>query len=166
MNDKAKWILYNIFDFAFTWVGSAAVIVYNCITPANSPKFKITLGGISLIVALLCTAKAMYEKSYREKYDMYLQQLAEAIDPNVKAEISKKLNVHKQKNDIYQRAMLVMPFLILYIVTYFGARSLESLSSTVGLILASLLGGSVFNVIKKPVGDRVALQKITKKAAK
>ena len=62
--------------------------------------------------------------------------------------------------------MLLLPFAILYIVTWFGARSLASLSSTVGLILACMGAGSVFNVLKKPVGEKVSLNKMTNKAYK
>ena len=166
MNVKAQYILYSLLDFGLTWGGTAAVIVYNCITPDNSTGYKLTLGGITLIVALLLTAKAVFEKHYREKYDTLLQQLAEVSDPAVKSTISEKINQHKRKNDIYQRAMLLLPFAILYIVTWFGARSLASLSSTVGLILACMGAGSVFNVLKKPVGEKVSLNKMTNKAYK
>ena len=166
MSDKAKYILYSILDFGLTFGGTAGVIVYNYITPTNSLGFKLTFTGIILVVALVLTAKAVFEKGYRQKYDTLLQQLAEASDPVVKSTISEKINQHKRKNDIYQRAMLLLPFAILYIVTWFGARSLASLSSTVGLILACMGAGSVFNVLKKPVGEKVSLNKMTNKAHK
>ena len=115
-----------------------------------------------LVVALLLTAKAIFEKHYRSTYDELLQQLAEATDPEIKAAISKKLEQHKAKNSIYQRLMMLLPFAILYVVTYLGAVSMKSLNGTVGLILASMGAGSVFNVIKKPIGERVRLEKLKK----
>lgn len=163
MSDKAKYILYSILDFGLTFGGTAGVIVYNYITPTNSLGFKLTFTGIILVVALVLTAKAVFEKGYRQKYDTLLQQLSEAKGDETKAAISAELNKHKTKNYIYQRMMILLPFAILYVVTYLGATSLENLNGTVGLILASVGAGSVFNVIKKPVGERVKLDKITKK---
>ncbi len=166
MSDKAKYILYSLLDFGLTFGGSAGVIVYNYITPTNSLGFKLTLTGITLFVVLLFTAKAMFEKNYRNKHDTLLQQLAEATDQETKNGISKELEKHKIKNNIYQRLMVLMPFAILYIVTWLGATSLESLNGTVGLILASMSAGSVFNILKKPIGEKVSLQRIVNKNKK
>jgi len=166
MSDKAKYILYSILDFGLTFGGTAGVIVYNYITPTNSLGFKLTFTGIVLVVALLLTSKAIFEKRYREKYDTLLQQLAEATDDAQKTAISAEINKHKIKNNIYQRMMVLLPFAILYIVTWLGATSLENLNGTVGLILASMGAGSIFNIIKKPIGEKVSLQKITNKNEK
>ena len=115
MTDKAQYILYSILDFGLTFGGTAGVIVYNYITPTNPLGYKLTLGGIILLIALVLTAKAIFEKHYREKYDTMLQQLAEATDPAVKQEISDKINEHKIKNNVYQRLMLLLPFMVLYL---------------------------------------------------
>lgn len=163
MSNKAQYILYTIFDFALTFGGTAGVIVYNYITPTNSLGFKLTLSGIILVIALVLTAKAIFEKRYRQKYDMYLQQLAEATNEDDKRAISSALNKHKLKNNIYQRLMVLLPFGILYIVTWLGATTLDSLNGSVGLILASMGAGSVFNIVKKPIGEKLSLEKITSK---
>lgn len=163
MDDKAKYILYSLLDFGLTFGGSAAVIVYNYITPTNSLGYKLSFTGIALVICLILTAKAVFEKNYRRKYDTLLQQLAEAIDPEEKAKISKEINKHKRKNDIYQRLMVLLPFAILYVVTWLGATTLESLNGTIGLILVSLGAGSVFNIMKRPLAEKVSLQKIIKK---
>ena len=166
MSDKAKYILYSILDFGLTFGGTAGVIVYNYITPTNSLGFKLTFTGIVLVVALILASKAIFEKRYRAKYDTLLQQLAEATTDEAKKSISAEINKHKLKNNIYQRMMVLLPFAILYVVTWLGATSLENLNGTVGLILASMGAGSVFNIIKKPVGERVSLDKITNKKKK
>ena len=163
MSDKAKYILFSLLEYALEFGGSAAVIVMNFIDETSSLGYKLTFGGIVLVIALLLYSKSAFEKSYREKYDTLLQQLAEATDEEVKAAISEKIKSHKMKNNIYQRITLLLPFAILYIVTYLGAVSLSQLQSTVGLILASLGAGSVFNVVKKPVAERISLSKITRK---
>lgn len=163
MNDKAKYILYTILDFGLTFGGSAGVIVYNYITPNNSLGFKLTFTGIVLLIALVLTAKTIFEKNYQRKLDQYLQQLATATDEATKSAINAEIEKHKIKNDIYQRLMVLLPFGILYIVTWLGATALSDLNGTVGLILASMGAGSVFNVIKKPVKERLDLAKITKK---
>lgn len=164
MTDKAQYILYSILDFGLTFGGTAGVIVYNYITPTNPLGYKLTLGGIILLIALVLTAKATFEKHYREKYDTMLQQLAEATDPAVKQEISDKINEHKIKNNVYQRLMLLLPFMVLYLCTWLGATAFENLQASVGLILVSMGVGSVFNVIKKPVRERMNLAKTTAKA--
>lgn len=164
MSDKAKYILYSILDFGLTFGGSAGVIVYNYITPTNSLGFKLTFTGIVLLVALVFTAKYIFEKHYQSKLDGYLQQLAMATDEAIKEEINKQISNHKIKNNIYQRLMILLPFGILYIVTFLGATALSDLNGTVGLILASMGAGSVFNVLKKPVKERLDMEKISKKA--
>lgn len=164
MTDKAQYILYTILDFGLTFGGTAGVIVYNYVTPTNPLGYKLTLGGIILLIALVLTAKAIFEKHYREKYDTMLQQLAEATDPAVKQEISDKINEHKIKNNVYQRLMLLLPFMVLYLCTWLGATAFENLQASVGLILVSMGVGSVFNVIKKPVRERMNLAKTTAKA--
>lgn len=164
MTDKAQYILYSILDFGLTFGGTAGVIVYNYITPTNPLGYKLTLGGIILLIALVLTAKAIFEKHYREKYDTMLQQLAEATDPAVKQEISDKINEHKIKNNVYQRLMLLLPFMVLYLCTWLGATAFENLQASVGLILVSMGVGSIFNVIKKPVKERLDLAKTTAKA--
>lgn len=165
MTDKAQYILYSILDFGLTFGGTAGVIVYNYITPTNPLGYKLTLGGILLLIVLVFTAKAIFEKHYREKYDTYLQQLAEATDPDVKAEISDQINAHKMKNNIYQRLMVLLPFMVLYLCTWLGASAFENLQASVGLILVSMGVGSVFNVIKKPVRDRMKLAETTAKVS-
>ena len=164
MTDKAQYILYTILDFGLTFGGTAGVIVYNYVTPTNPLGYKLTLGGIILLIALVLTAKAIFEKHYLEKYDTMLQQLAEATDPAVKQEISDKINEHKIKNNVYQRLMLLLPFMVLYLCTWLGATAFENLQASVGLILVSMGVGSVFNVIKKPVRERMNLAKTTAKA--
>lgn len=164
MTDKAQYILYSILDFGLTFGGTAGVIVYNYVTPTNPLGYKLTLGGIILLIALVLTAKAIFEKHYREKYDTMLQQLAEATDPAVKQEISDKINEHKIKNNVYQRLMLLLPFMVLYLCTWLGATAFENLQASVGLILVSMGVGSVFNVIKKPVRERLNLANTTAKA--
>lgn len=163
MTDKAQYILYSILDFGLTFGGTAGVIVYNYVTPTNPLGYKLTLGGIILLIALVLTAKAIFEKHYREKYDTMLQQLAEATDPAIKQEISERLNQHKIKNNVYQRLMLLLPFMVLYLCTWLGATAFENLQASVGLILVSMGIGSVFNILKKPVKERMDLAKITSK---
>lgn len=164
MTDKAQYILYSILDFGLTFGGTAGVIVYNYVTPTNPLGYKLTLGGIILLIALVLTAKAIFERHYREKYDTMLQQLAEATDPAVKQEISDKIKEHKIKNNVYQRLMLLLPFMVLYLCTWLGATAFENLQASVGLILVSMGVGSIFNVIKKPVKERMDLAKTTAKA--
>lgn len=163
INDNVKYIILSILDFAFTFGGSAGVIIYNYISEDNSVGYKLSLTGIVLLVVLIFTAKELFEKSYRRKYDTLLQQLAETIKEEDKKLISKKLNELKTWNNIYQRLIVLIPFAVLYAITFLTINSLENLRGTVGLILACMSAGSVFNVVKKPFGERAKLNKILKK---
>lgn len=164
--EKKKYIAFSLFDFLFTYGGSAAVILYSYLVPDSTLGYKLSLTGIILFVAVLFVAKAAFEKSYRTKLDTMLQQLAEATDPAVKTVISGEIEAHKIKNSIYERIMLLLPLIVLVFVTTVAIRWLEDLRASAGLILASMSVGSVFNVLKKPQGEKVQLEKYRKKAAK
>ena len=163
MTNTAKYWLFNILDFGITFGGTAGVIVWNYITPTNPLGFKLTFTGIILVVALVLFAKAVFEKSYRKKYDMYLQQLAEATTEEDKQAIKTALDKHKLLNNMYQRLMILLPFIILFVVTWLGEIALGNLRGSVGLILLSLTGGSAFYIIKQPFYEKMKLEKLTKK---
>ena len=161
---KKKYITYSILDFVLTFGGSGAVILYNYLVPDTSMGYKLSLTGIILFIAVLFTAKAIFEKHFREKLDTMLQQLAEATDPEVKQVISEDINKHKVKNSIYQRLMLLLPFIVLVFVTTVAMKWLADLRASAGLILVSMGAGSVFNVLKKPQGDAVRMENYKKRA--
>lgn len=163
MSSKAKYIVCSLLDYLLTFGGTAGVIIYNYVSPANSAGVKISLTGIVLIIALLLTGKAMFEKNYQNKYNTLLQQLAEAADKDIKEGISKQIEAHKIKNNIYQRITMLLPFIILYIVTLLGAEMLNVLGGTVGLILLSMGAGSIFNIVKKPYKEKAMLNKTIQK---
>lgn len=163
---KVRYIIYSILDFLLTFGGPATVIVISYITETNPLGFKLTITGIMLVLALIFTAKSIFEKKYRSTYDTLLQQLAEANDKDLKDALSKKIEAHKTKNRIYERLMIVLPFAILYVLTWLGAEELTSLHDAVGLIMITLTGGSIFNVAKNPLEEQLSLDKIIKKKAK
>lgn len=164
-SDKVKYWFFNILDFGLTFGGSAGIIVANYVQE-NSASYKLTLSGIILTIALFFSAKHIYEKSYQRQLDNYLQDLASATNENVKTEINNKINVLKRKQDIYDRLMIIMPFAIIYVITWLGASQLENLHSTCGFIIISLGGGSVANVIKKPYLESYKRNKIEYKVEK
>lgn len=162
MTDKAKYLICNILDYIFTYGCTAIVIIYNYVSPSNTTSFKISFTGVILVISIIFFMKAHFEKHYREKHDNLLQQLAEATEPEIKNKISEKINEHKIKNNIYQRVMMLLPFVILFIVSWFGQVTLANLRGTVGLILICLTAGSFMNIVKKPIKERIDLKKITK----
>lgn len=163
--DKVLYLVFSILDFGLTFGGTAGVIVWNYVEE-NSQSYKLTLSGIILTIALFFTAKHMYEKHYQRTLDNYLQDLASATDANVKTEINKKINVLKRKQDIYDRLMVIMPFAIVYMITWLGEQSLANLNATSGLIICSLTGGSIFDILKKPYLERYKREKVEYKVQK
>ena len=165
MSNKTKYFTFSVLDFGLTFGGSIAIIVFNFISE-NTYKYKITLGGIILIIGLLFTAKAIFEKHYRDKLDMLLQQLAKADNTDVKNGISEKIDKLKMEQNIYSRVMLMLPFASIYAVTYFGEVELHTLNGCIGFILAFIGSGSVFNILKKPAYEKWQYDKIVKKYTK
>lgn len=161
MSNKSQYITFSILDFLLTFGGSATIIVFNFISE-NSMKYKLTLSGIVLVIALIFTAKAIFEKHYRDKLDSYLQQLARSTDERVKEAISTKIDKLKMEQNVYSRLIIILPFAIIYVITYLGQIELEKLNGCVGFIILSLAGGGVFNIIKKPAYEKWQLDKITK----
>ena len=58
MTNKSKYFTFSILDFALTFGGPLAIIVFNYVSE-NSNQYKITLTGIILIIGLIFTAKAI-----------------------------------------------------------------------------------------------------------
>ena len=160
MSDKAKKILYLILDIALTYGGTAGVIVYNYVSPTNSLGYKMTLTGIVLVVAFVLFIKARFEKNYQKKMDNYLQELARATDTSVKEKISAEIDKLKLANQIYQKVMILLPFALVCLVAELGAASMKSLGATSGLILISLGGGSIFNILKNNISEKIAIDKL------
>lgn len=161
MSNKSQYITFSILDFLLTFGGSASIIVFNFVSE-NSTRYKLTLSGIVLVIALIFTAKAIFEKHYRDKLDSYLQQLARATDESVKEAISTKIDKLKMEQNIYSRLIIILPFAIIYVITYLGKIELEKLNGCVGFIILSLTSGGVFNILKKPAYEKWQLDKITK----
>ena len=151
-------------DCLLTWGGTAGVIAYNYIVPDNTIGFKVTFTGICLLVAMVFTAKYVFERFYQKKMDNLLQQLATATDENVKAEINKSIEAHKIKLSVYQRLMMMLPILVLFIVCFLGEVSLHNLKGTCIMILLSMGFGSIFNALKTPLANEVKMQKFVDKA--
>lgn len=165
MTYKTKYIIANILDFVFTFGGSALLVGINYVSK-SSAQYKITITGILMLVALVLTAKHIFEKGYRDNMDMYLQALASTTNAEEKEEIEKQINILKTKNNIYQRILILLPFAILYIVAYLGEQELHNLRGTTGLLLTTLGIGSVFNVVKTPLYEKAKMEKLRAKVLK
>ncbi len=166
MTNRGKYLLYSILDFALTFGGAAGVIVYNYITPDTSTGYKLSFTGIVLLIALILVGKAQFEKKYQAKENELLQSLAVATDTSVKEELTNQIDKHHEQNAIYNRIVMVMPFIIITIVCYLSVDVLEELATSCELIVATMGAGSVFNIIKKPLASKAAIEKAQKKIIK
>ena len=92
--------------------------------------------------------------------DNYLQELARATDTSVKEKISAEIDKLKLANQIYQKVMILLPFALVCLVAELGATSMKSLGATSGLILISLGGGSIFNILKNNISEKIAIDKL------
>ena len=166
MSAKKKYILYLILDLLFSILIPVVIVLYNYVTPTASTGYKISLTGIVLFILIITICKSVFENSYRDKLDTFLQQLAEATDLDVKQAISDKINALKVRESIYARIMLLLPFAVILFVSTVAIKWLETLRATVGLIFVTVAVGSIFNVLKKPLKDKVAIEKIKAEVAK
>ncbi len=165
MSSKSKYILTSVLDFIFTYGGSTLVIGINYITE-NNFKYKLTITGIMMLVALVFTAKHLFEKGYRNKMDNLLQLLAATSNEDEKIEINNQIETLKKKRAIYDRIVIMLPFMILYIIAYMGEKELHTLKYTTGILLTTLGVGGVFNVMKQPLYDEYKKDKIKNKLLK
>lgn len=165
MSYKTKYFACCILDFALTFGGPLAIIVFNYVSE-NTSQYKITLTGIVLIIGLLFTAKAIFEKHYRDKLDTLLQQLAKSDNAEVKEGISKEIDKLKMEQNIYTRITILIPFACIYAISFFGEVELHALNGCVGFVMIFLAGGSVFNVIKKPSYEKWQYEKLEQKYTK
>lgn len=160
------YILSSLLDYGLTFGGTMGIIIYNYVDPNNSESFKITITGVILVIAMLYSCKTIFEHNYQNKQNSLLQQLASTPDEAQKEVINHQINVHKMTNRVYAQLTKLLPFAILYVVTFLGATALEDLHGTLGMILACMGGGSVFNVIKVPLQEKANVLKVGKKALK
>ena len=65
MTDRVKYIVYSLLDFALTFGGTAAVIVANYLDKNSGAGYKLALSGVVLAVAVLLSAKALFEKTIK-----------------------------------------------------------------------------------------------------
>ena len=160
------YVITSLLDYGLTFGGTAGIIIYNYCDPNNSESFKITVSGVILVIALIYSCKTIFEHNYQNKQNSLLQQLATARTEEEKDVINHQINVHKMTNRVYSQLTKLLPFAILYVVTFLGATALEDLHGTVGMILACMGGGSVFNVVKIPLQEKANSLKVGKKAEK
>ena len=166
MSAKKKYIIFLLLDLLFSILIPVVIVLYNYVSPSAGIGYKISLTGIILFILIITICKSVFESSYRDKLDTFLQQLAEATDLDVKQAISDKINALKVRESIYARVMLLLPFAVILFVSTIAIKWLETLRSTVGLIFVAIAIGSIFNVLKKPLKDQVALEKIKAEVAK
>lgn len=163
---KVGNVICTLLSYGLTFGGAAGVIIYNYVDPSNSSSFKISITGIILVIALLYTAKGIFEHSYQKSMNSLLQQLGTTMDPNVKDVINDKINKLEVGNQIYVELTRLLPFAILYAVTFLGAVALQELHGTLGMVLASMGAGSVFDVARIPLKKKASSIKFENKAAK
>lgn len=163
MSNRAKYALFATLDFALTFGGPGAVIALHLLDNTRPASYRASLSVVVVVIAAILSAKAIFEHGYRRKYDNLLQQLAMAMDAETKERVAASINALKTANTVYARIVELLPFAILYVVSWLGEQSLASIHATCGLILVSMGAGTVFGVIKCPIGDKAAAEKYAAK---
>lgn len=167
MTNKAKYIIYTILEFALTFGGSGAIIVANYISPDTSIGYKLSFTGILLIVIIALTAKTMFEHTYQNKMNDYLQALASTTDASVKEQINEDIERLKICNAVYQKLTALLPIALMLIMCYLAIDYLAELTDVLEACFVAMGGGAVFGVLKEPLKDKMvqetALKKVSKK---
>lgn len=166
MSNKAKYIIYSVLEYALTFGGTGAVIVYNYVQPDTSLGYKLSFTGIVLIFVIVLVAKAMFEHSYQDKMNDLLQALASATDNSVKEELNNEIERLKVSNEIYQKITTLLPIAMMLAVCYLAIDYLTELTDVLEAILLALGGGGLFGVLKVPLGDKAAEERAQKKVNK
>ena len=166
MTNKGKYILYSVLEYLLTFGGTGAVIVYNYITPDTSIGYKLSFTGVMLILIMVMVAKTMFEHSYQNKMNDYLQALASTSDTDVKNQINESIEHLKIANATYQKITSLLPLALMLVVCYLAIDYLKELTSVLEACMLSMGGGAVFSVVKTPLKDKIIQEAAIKKVAK
>ena len=166
MSEKAKNILLTILDMCLTYGGTTAVLICNYIEEDTSLGYKLSLSGIVLVLLLVFFVKKSFENQYQEKINNYLQQIATCNNELIKEDLTKELENYKMGKYIYNRIIMLLPFALAFVLTYLAVAWFEDLNTSLGLILASMGAGSVFNVVRQPLKEKAHIERLQKKHRK
>ncbi len=108
-------------------------------------------------------AKTMFEHSYQNKMNDYLQALASSNDAQQKRGISEEIDKLKIANATYEKITTLLPLALMLVVCYLAIDYLKELTSVLEACMVSMGGGAVFNVIKVPLKDKIIQEKALKK---
>ena len=166
MSNKGKYILYTVLDYLLTFGGTTAIIVFNYIDPDTSTGYKLSFTGVLLVIVMVMVAKSMFEHSYQNKMNDYLQALASATDSAVKEQINSEIESLKVANATYQKITTLLPLALMLVCCYLAIDYLKELTSVLEACLLSMGGGAVFSVLKEPLKDKVVQEKALAKIEK
>lgn len=166
MTNKGKYTLYSVLDYLLTFGGTGAIIVMNYISPDTSTGYKLSFTGVLLILIMVMVAKSMFEHSYQNKMNDYLQALASTSDTAVKDQINSDIESLKIANATYQKITTLLPLALMLVCCYLAIDYLEELTSVLEACLLSMGGGAVFSVLKEPLKDKIVQERALKKVNK
>lgn len=166
MTNKGKYILYSILDYLLTFGGTGAIIVFNYINPDTSTGYKLSFTGVLLFVIMVLVAKSMFEHSYQNKMNDYLQALASTSDTAVKDQINSDIEKLKIANAVYQKITTLLPLALMLVCCYLAIDYLKELTGVLEACLLSMGGGAVFSVLKEPLKDKIVQEKALAKVNK
>lgn len=166
MTNRGKYILYSVLEYLLTFGGTGAIVVFNYINPNTSTGYKLSFTGVLLILIMVMVAKTMFEHSYQNKMNDYLQALASASDTEVKNSINESIESLKVTNAVYEKITTLLPIALMLVVCYLAIDYLKELTSVLEACLVSMGGGAVFSVVKVPLKDKIVEEKALKKINK
>ena len=166
MTNKGKYILYSVLDYLLTFGGTGAIVVLNYVSPDTSTGYKLSFTGVLLIVIMVMVAKSMFEHTYQNKMNDYLQALASTSDTAVKEQINSEIEKLKIANATYQKITTLLPLALMLVCCYLAIDYLKELTSVLEACLLSMGGGAVFSVLKEPLKDKVVQEQAIKKVEK
>lgn len=166
MSNKGKYILYTILDYLLTFGGTGVIIVLNYVNPDTSTGYKLSFTGVLLIVIMVMVAKSMFEHTFQNKMNDYLQALASTSDTAVKDQINSEIEKLKITNAVYNKITTLLPLALMLVCCYLAIDYLEELTGVLETCLLSMGGGAVFSVLKEPLKDKIIQEKALSKIGK
>lgn len=166
MTNKGKYILYSVLEYLLTFGGTGAIVVFNYINPETSTGYKLSFTGVLLILIMVMVAKSMFEHSYQNKMNDYLQALASASDTEVKQGINESIDKLKVANATYQKITTLLPLALMLVVCYLAIDYLTELTTVLEACMISMGGGAVFSVVKVPLKDKIIQENAYKRVNK
>ena len=144
---RVKKVILLILWAVFTFAAPIGLIAAEFIV-ADSWGYRLSLGGLVIIVALCFVFKSLFLKGYQNKMNDLLQELASTPYDSQEGIIS-RIKKHKVIFHAISVIDSTLPLLVLMLATSFLGQFLSDMGGVIGWVWLSVMIGAVFGIWRR-----------------